>query len=124
MAAGTHAGFVLAQQEVSFCMQLQQLRGRPEMAWLPPGTSERFLARGRSAVARAAECVMALKLWLQPHKLAREKAALRTMQSELEHAARAAPAPRKPWWPGVLEGNAPGHAAWLGALGALAPSLS
>ena len=64
---------------------------------LPPGTIDRFLERGRAALARGAECLRALKPWLQPHKLAREKAALRALQAALEDAVRAAPAQGEEW---------------------------
>lgn len=97
LAAGTYALFKLAEQEASSCIQLVQIRGRPDMALLPPGTSDLCLQRGRAAVARARECGRALKPWLPPHLLAREKAAARELRAELERAASAAPSRGERW---------------------------
>ncbi|PRW50921.1 hypothetical protein C2E21_5461 [Chlorella sorokiniana] len=88
-----HAGFALAEQQVSICSQALQLRGRPELRWLTPPAVRQVEARGRAAVARATECVQQLKPWLQPHKLAREKARFRSMEKEMAAATRSAPAP-------------------------------
>lgn len=72
-------------------VQLLQVRGRPEMAWLPSAGALR--ERAAAALARAGERVQELKGWLQPHKLAREKAALRDMQAALDSALSTAPSP-------------------------------
>lgn len=89
--AGAHAGFALAEQQAAICIQALQLRGRPEMRWLTPDIVRRLEARGRGAVARAADCVQQLKPWLQPHKLTREKSRLRSMEQALAAATRGTP---------------------------------